>query len=150
MAVEIAAIKPQEIIIKDMDDNERRFTIHRIPATKARTIVLEYTYTITPKIGDAQANLSIARELLKYASVEIDDALTPLDSDVLIDTYVGDMDTLAKLEYALLDYNTSFLVHGKGLITSVLSQIVQDVLSIGVSMVSSEPSSTQTKQHTEN
>ena len=62
-------IKPKEIVIKDLDGDERKFIISRFPAVEGREIIAGYPITAIPKFGDYASNETVMLKLMTYASV---------------------------------------------------------------------------------
>lgn len=107
-------IKPKDITITSMDGDNLNYTISRIPASHAREIVANYPVSAVPKIGDYKVNEAMMLKMLAYVSV-VNDAgnAIALVNRTLIDNHVPDWETLAKIEMAMIEYNTSFFQNGK-------------------------------------
>ena len=106
-------IKPKPITIVDMDGGERSYTIHRIPAIAAREIVAQYPVNALPKVGEYATNEAMMLKILSYVTVDLNGNEQPLNTRALIDNHVPDFETLLKIEWAMMDYNTSFFASGK-------------------------------------
>jgi hypothetical protein len=107
-------LKPKDVIVVDMDGNERTYTVTRIPATYAREIVANYPVSALPKIGDYEVNEKMMLKLLSYAYAYTPDGKQiALTTRTLIDNHVPDWEALAKLELEMVNHNTSFFQSGK-------------------------------------
>lgn len=110
----VGLIKPKPITVSDIDGNEYDFIISRLPATVGREVVATYPISAMPKIGEYEVNQKIAQKMLRYV-VRVDDYgnETALKTQALIDNHCADWQVHAKLEMAMLEYNTSFFGNGK-------------------------------------
>lgn len=106
-------LQPKEISITGQDGLERKFVISIFTATDGREIVTQYPITAAPKIGDYKTNEALMFKVLGYAAVVTESATLVLSTRALIDNHTGDYETLMRLEYALMEYNCSFLRAGK-------------------------------------
>lgn len=128
-------IKPKEVEIKDVDGNTKTFTISRLPAIAAREVLAKYPVANIPKLGEYQASAESMRLLMSFVAVKIEgrDDLQKLTSATLINNHVADGEQLLRLEFAMLEYNTSFFGKGNtsgflaGLIKTHLPLIIQTV-----------------------
>lgn len=138
-------LKPKDVVIADMDGNERTYTVTRIPATYAREIVANYPVSALPKIGDYEVNEKMMLKLLSYAYAYTPDGKQiALTTRTLIDNHVPDWEALAKLELEMVNHNTSFFTSGKSLaffedLTAKALALVTQTLT-GSSPASSKPS----------
>jgi hypothetical protein len=107
-------IKPKQISLQTMDGDTREYTISRIPAVQAREIVSQYPVSAVPKIGDYKVNEAMMLKILSYVTVTTDAGTElALTNKTLIDNHVPDWETLARIEMAMVEYNTSFFSNGK-------------------------------------
>lgn len=107
-------IQPKSITVSDIDGNEKTFTISKVPATVGREIVATYPTSAMPKLGDYAVNEAIMLKMLAYVAAKgVDGSDIPLKTKALIDNHCADWQVLAKLEVAMLEYNTSFFGNGK-------------------------------------
>lgn len=139
-------IKPKDIVIQDIDKNDKHFRISRLPALLGRKIAKQYVLSLAPKVGNYELNESFCRELMSYSLAIVNGVEIPLETDELINQHTGDQETLIKLENEILAYNTSFLASGE---TLSLSNILKDVMAafdFAISTNSPEQSSNTTKQ----
>lgn len=107
-------IEPKEITVSGIDGVEKAYIISKLPATVGREVVAKYPVSAMPKIGDYQVNEEIMLKLMKYVAVVTDNGTQlALSTKALIDNHCTDWQALAKLEMAMLEYNTNFLSSGK-------------------------------------
>lgn len=106
-------LKPQDFTIKTLDGEEKTYILSRVPAVACREIVAKYPTSILPKIGDYAVSEDTMLKLMSYVGVALATGnVQRLTTRALVDNHVPDWETLAKLEGAMLDYNTSFFSHG--------------------------------------
>lgn len=109
----MALIAPKEFIVVDQEGRERQFLISKFPAVDGRKIVANYPLTALPKVGDYASNEETMLLLMSYVAVLVGEQETRLSTKALINNHVGDWETLARLEAAMLEYNCSFFLKGK-------------------------------------
>lgn len=103
-------IKPEQITLNDIDGNECKYNISRVPAIESRELITQYPLTALPKVGDYNENQAKMFKLMNYV-----ERVTPeghgirLTTPDLINNHVPDGETLIRLEGAMLNYNTNFL-----------------------------------------
>ena len=107
-------IEPKEITIQTMAGDHRTYTLSKFPAIAGREIVAKYPMSNAPKLGDYAVSEETMLKLMRYVGVPMDTG-TPLmlTTAALVNNHVPDWETLAKLEMAMLEYNTSFFSRGK-------------------------------------
>lgn len=130
-------IKPKEIQIKDCDGVEKTFIISRVPAIPMREVMAKYPVSNIPKLGEYQASKDVMKLLMSYVAVQFDDGQNTreirLVNEALINNHIVDGEQLLRIEYAMLQYNTSFFGQGDlsaflhGLIAKHLPSIIQTV-----------------------
>lgn len=117
-------LEEKELILSDASGKERTFYISKFPAVAGREIVTKYPLSNIPKIGEYQQSEDVMLKLMSFVEGVMPNgqriALTTRD---LINNHVGDWETLARVEWAMLEYNTSFF--GKGLSSGFLESIGQ-------------------------
>lgn len=117
-------LEPQELTLKDQRGTERTFVISKFPAIAGREIVTKYPVSNIPKIGEYKVSEEIMLKAMSFVGVKIDGGQTlQLTTRELVDNHVGDWETLAKLEWAILEYNVSFF--GSGLNSDFFESISQ-------------------------
>ena len=117
-------IEPKEITLKTQKGDEKRYIISKFPAVAGREIVTKYPVSNVPKLGDYQQSEDVMLKLMAFTAVVTPDG-TPLQlvTRELVNNHVPDWETLAKLEWAELEYNVSFF--GNGLNSGFLESISQ-------------------------
>lgn len=103
-------LEPKEITVKTMEGAEKTFVISKFPAIAGREILTQYPLTAMPKIGDYAANEELMLKIMCYVGVRQPGRDEPLalTTRALVDNHVPDWETLARIELAIIDYNTSF------------------------------------------
>lgn len=102
-------IKPLEITAKDIDGNEHKYTISRLPATVAINTVGKLSGGIRFKNpSDAQAAQEVGDILMAHVAVEINGELIRLSTGALVDNHVPDGEALGSLVVEMVRHNTSF------------------------------------------
>lgn len=106
-------LEPKELALTDASGKVRTFLISKFPAIAGRKIISRYPTTNMPKVGDYVQSEEIMLELMAFVAVPME-AGEPLrlSSRALVDNHVGDWETLAKVEWAMLEYNCSFFKGG--------------------------------------
>lgn len=105
-------LEPKELELTDSSGKTRVFFISKFPAIAGREIVTKYPLSNIPKIGEYQQSEDIMIKLMSFVEVQVGDHRHALSTKALIDSHVGDWETLAKVEWAMLEYNCSFFPGG--------------------------------------
>lgn len=107
-------LESKEITVKTMEGDEKTFVISKFPAIAGREILTQYPLTAIPKMGDYAANEALMLKIMGYVGVRVAGRDEPLalTTRALVDNHVPDWETLARIELAIIDYNTSFFRHG--------------------------------------
>lgn len=107
-------IEPKEIELKDSHGDVRRFLISKFPAVAGREIIAKYPIALMPKIGDYQVSEETMLKAMCYVARVPDGGSDPimLTTRALVDNHVDGWEMLARLEYALMEYNVSFFGQG--------------------------------------
>ena len=127
-------LKPKEVQIKDIDGNLHPFILSRLPALDSREILAKYPVSNIPKLGEYNASVEAMRLLMSYVAVPMDSGELRLTTKALIDNHVPDGEALLRLEFAMLEYNTSFFGNGgpsgflEGLVKKHLPLIIQTLM----------------------
>ena len=108
-------LQEKEITVPTMDGEERTYLISKFPATAGREILTQYPISAVPRIGDYATNEALMLKIMGYVGVNIEGRETPLrlTTRALVDNHVPDWETLARIELAIIDYNTSFFRNGR-------------------------------------
>jgi hypothetical protein len=133
-------IKPKEVELKDIDGNLKTFIISRLPAVAAREILAKYPVSNIPKLGEYQASADAMKLLMSYVGVQLSGGVQRLTTADLINNHVADGEQLLRLEFAMLEYNTSFFGNGgpSGLVETLIKKYLP--LTIQTLMDSLPPS----------
>lgn len=104
---------------------ERTYVLSKFPAIAGREIVAGYPLSGMPKIGDYKVNEEIMLKLMAHVGVRVEgrDAPLELSTRALVDNHVPDWETLARIEWAMMELNCSFFGNGRAL--SFLQGIAQ-------------------------
>lgn len=106
-------LEPTEVTITDQKGNERNYILSKFPAIAGREIVTKYPTTNIPNIGEYQQSEEVMLKLLAFVAVpQSEGPPLRLTTRALVDNHVPDWETLAKLEWKQLEYNTSFFGNG--------------------------------------
>jgi hypothetical protein len=101
---------------KEITINNRVFYLTKFPSVAGREIITKYPVSNTPKLGDYGVSEETMLKLMSfvYCNVAVGGtnyiALTTKD---LVNNHTGSWETLVKLEYAMLEYNCTFLQNGR-------------------------------------
>lgn len=126
-------ISPKEIEVTSIDGEVKKYRISKIPAIPARAIVAKYVLGGIPKVGDYDTNHEQMLKLMCYVEAPSGDGWIKLETESLVNNHVPDFETLMRIEFHMLTYNTSFFQKGK---ISGFSKILMDkVESLGSSML---------------
>lgn len=116
-------LEPKEHPLTRQDGREVTFILSKFPAVAGREIVAKYPVAAMPKIGDYNVSEETMLKLMAFVAVKLDSgAEIALTTRALVDNHAGDWETLAKLEWAMMEYNCSFF--GKGLNFASLTNII--------------------------
>lgn len=106
-------IEQKEITIKTQKGDERTYLLSKFPAIAGREIVSKYPLSNIPKVGEYEQSEEVMLKLMAFVSAAPAGAAPiPLVTRALVDNHVPDWETLAKLEWSQLEYNTSFFGEG--------------------------------------
>lgn len=106
-------LEPKELTLTDRTGRERTFIISKFPAIAGREIVTKYPTANIPKIGEYTQSEEVMLKLMAFVAVPRDQGEPlQLSTRALVDNHVPDWETLAKIEWAMLEYNCSFFGNG--------------------------------------
>ena len=126
-------IKPKEIEIDSIDGDTKKYRISKIPAIPARAIVAKYILGGIPKVGDYDQNHEQMLNMMKYVEAPSGDGWIALETESQVNNHVPDFETLMRIEFQMLTYNTSFFQKGK--ISTFSKKLMSKVESLGSSML---------------
>ncbi len=106
-------LESKEITIKTMKGEDRTYILSKFPAIAGREIVSQYPISAVPKLGDYKTNEALMLKIMGFVAVPIDNGQLCLSTRELVNNHVPDYETLMKIEFHMMDYNTSFLSIGK-------------------------------------
>lgn len=108
-------IDPKEITVETQRGESRVYVLSKFPAVQGREIIAKYPLSAMPKLGDYQVNEETMLKLMTFVAVP-QDGREPLRliTRALVDNHVPDWETLARIEFAMMEYNVSFFGNGKG------------------------------------
>lgn len=121
-------IEPNEIQLKNQKGVEKTFVLSKFPAVAGREIVTKYPLSNIPKIGEYQQSEEVMLKLMSFVGVVTTaGTVQMLSTRALVDNHCEDWETLARLEWAQLEYNCSFF--GSGLISGSFESISQKAVT---------------------
>lgn len=102
---------------KEVEIDGCSFIISKFPAVEGREIVAKYASSNIPKVGQYEASEAIMLKMMTYVQRVPSDGSDPvrLQTKALVNNHVPSWETLAKLEWEMLQYNFSFFQNGKAL-----------------------------------
>lgn len=113
----VLLLYPETREIELQSGKTRTFIVSKIPAIAAREIISQYPISAMPRVGDYGVNEGLMLKLLSYAAVPKDGEPLEnglrLETRALVDNHTEDWETLAKLEWELIEHNCSFFADGK-------------------------------------
>ena len=147
-------VGPKEVVIADIDGNEHRYIVGKIPyMAGGREVTVDYLTSLQK--GNYKRNQELASILFRHVQVYTEDERPiRLTTPQLIDNHIPDIPTGIKVEAAVAEHNLGFSIAGKirefqqgwkrstELFNSIISTISRAVSQDQVSQpfTSSEPS----------
>jgi len=117
-------LEPKEFPLETQRSGVKTFVLSKFPAIPGREIVTKYPLSNIPKIGEYQQSEEVMLKLMSFVAVVLPNGEhLRLTTRALVDNHVGDWETLARLEWAMLEYNCSFF--GRGLNSDFFASISQ-------------------------
>ena len=108
-------LEPKEITVETQKGENRAYILSKFPAVQGREIIAKYPLSAMPKLGDYAVNEETMLKLMAFVAVPRDGGEPlPLSTRALVDNHVPDWETLARIEFAMMEYNVSFFGNGKG------------------------------------
>lgn len=92
----------------------KTYILSKFPAVAGREIVAKYPLSGLPKLGDYAVNEETMLKLMAFVGVK-DGAgnVLQLTTRALVDNHIESWETLAKIEFAMMEYNCSFFADGR-------------------------------------
>lgn len=106
--------KPKTVMLKNQEGVEKAFVLSRVPAVPMRELMAKYPVSNIPKLGEYNVSKEAMLLLMSFVGVELEgrDAPLMLTTEGLVNNHIDDAEQLLRLEYAMLEYNTSFFGQG--------------------------------------
>lgn len=107
-------IQPKDLELKTASGTVKTFVLHKFPAISGREIIAKYPVANMPKLGDYGVSEETMLKLIAFVGVRLEGRDEPqlLTTRDLVNNHVEDWETLARLEWAMLEYNCSFFGNG--------------------------------------
>lgn len=106
-------IEPKHIQLPTQAGEVKTYILHKFPAVAGREIVAKYPLSNMPKLGDYNVSEEVMLKLISFVGVETAPGnVQMLTTRGLVDNHVPDWEVLARLEWAMLEYNCSFFANG--------------------------------------
>lgn len=107
-------IQPKDLPLTRQDGTQGAFVLTKFDAISGREIVANYPVSNLPKLGDYRASEAVMLKAVGFVGIRLEGRDEPqmLTTRELVNNHVRDWETLAKLEWAVLEYNCSFFGNG--------------------------------------
>jgi hypothetical protein len=106
-------LSPKGLTLTTKDGVEKAYFLSKFPAVAGREIVAKYPLSNMPKLGDYAVSEETMLKLMAFVAVETaPGSKLMLTTRALVDNHVPDWEVLARLEWAMLEYNCSFFSNG--------------------------------------
>lgn len=141
-------IEPVEKTFELPNGEQKVFTLHKFDAIAGREIITQYPISGLPKLGDYETNEAIVMKMMKYVGVKTNAGpLLMLSTRELVNNHIPSWEVLAKIEWAMIEYNCSFFADGSA--SSFLEDLLQKLPQLISSMLTDllEHSSQKDKPH---
>lgn len=122
-------LSPKEIVLANLEGEEKTFIISKIPAVPSREIAACYLPSALPKIGDYKLNEQMFFKMMKYVEVISGDANIRLTTPELINNHV-DFRQASYLEKEMVMHNYGFFLQG------TVSTFFEDFIKKGQALIS--------------
>ena len=118
-------LETKDIVIKDLDGNDRTYIISKFPAVAGREITDKYPVTDVPKLSSYEESEKVMLKAMRYVGVKVNDSVLVLVNIDLVNNHVPDWKTLRTLEEELLKYNYFFFKPGQT--SAFLADLAQNI-----------------------
>lgn len=114
-------LEPFEVTIETLAGKSKSYLLSKFPAVAGREIFASYPLSAIPKLAEYKSNEEVMFKLMAYVGVVTgkdtagNDTILMLKTEALINNHVPDWQTLAKLEFEMMKYNSSFFREGVAL-----------------------------------
>lgn len=107
-------LQPKPLTLTRSDGTDVTFVLSKFDAITGREIVAKYPVANLPKIGDYGVSEATMLKVMGFVGVQLEGRDEPLllATRALVNNHAGDWETLARLEWAMLEYNCSFFANG--------------------------------------
>lgn len=106
-------LEPKPITLPTQKGETKNYVLTKFPAVAGREIVAKYPLSNVPKLGDYNVSEEVMLKLMAHVYVDLGEGRTlALNTRALVDNHVPDWEVLARLEWAMLEYNCSFFGNG--------------------------------------
>jgi len=113
-------LNPKEITLS-VRGKDKTFILSEIPAIPSREIAALYLPSALPKIGEYKTNEAMMYKMMAYVSVKMDQGPDQLLRNADLINNHTDFQTLAKLEWGMIEHNYGFFLRGTG---STFSELI--------------------------
>ena len=131
-------IEPKDIEIELAAGGVKRFVISKFDAISGRKILTQYPTSGVPKLGDYDTNEGLMLQIMSFVSVPMPEGLPlPLTTRELVSNHVPEWETVARLEWAMIEYNCSFFRNGKvsTFLDDLMAKLPASILSISTDLL---------------
>jgi hypothetical protein len=97
----------------DKEIDGKTYVLSKFPAVAGREIIAKYPVANMPKLGDYGVSEETMLKLMKFVAVRTEGGLLQLTTKDLVNNHVPNWETLAKIEWEMMQYNCSFFQNGK-------------------------------------
>lgn len=128
-------LEPVEKDIALPGGGTKKYILSKFPAIAGREIITQYPISAAPKVGDYKVNEELMLKLMAHVAIPREGAEPlQLTTRALVDNHVPDFETLMKIEWAMMEYNSSFFGQGKvfdflGLVQGKLGAFLTQMLT---------------------
>lgn len=106
-------LNPKEITLS-VRGKDKTFVLSEIPAIPSREIAALYLPSALPKIGEYKTNEAMMYKMMAFVSVKMDQGPDQLLRNADLINNHTDFQTLAKLEWGMIEHNYGFFLRGTG------------------------------------
>lgn len=107
-------LEPKPLSLPTQSGEVKNYVLHKFDAITGREIIAKYPVANLPKLGEYGVSEDVMFKLMAFVAVETaPGTLVPLNTRALIVNHVPDWEVLARLEWAMLEYNCSFFGNGQ-------------------------------------
>lgn len=97
----------------DKEIDGKVYILSKFPAIAGREIIAKYPVANMPKLGEYGVSEETMLKLMAFVAVRTDGGELKLSTRALVDSHVSSWETLAKIEWSMMEYNCSFFQNGK-------------------------------------